>query len=119
MNRLALAALFLAAPLALAKAPVLPQLPPCMPLNELRLTNVIKGSPQIRYLNIFSARKHLAMKRKARSLVEKLPAAAAPPAATMKKPAKAQAAVKKKHKRVQVCKRRNTKRCTWWIWVTK
>lgn len=73
MKRAALIALCLLAGIAGAKAPAPVSLPPCVAIDELRLTNVVKGSPQIFYFNIFKARKHLRLKRKERSLVGKLP----------------------------------------------
>jgi hypothetical protein len=109
MKRLALIALFLLAPLALAKAPVPVNLPPCVAIDGLRMTHVVKGSPQIFYFNIFRARKYLTMKRKARSLVEKL-AVADQPAVTIKKAAVVKKkALRKKVGKVKGCKPGRTK----------
>lgn len=101
MKRATLAILFLAAPLALAgPGGPPPQLPPCMPVNLSQMSWVAKSEESLRVvpvympINIFKARAEL-------------------------KPKPAPVKATKKKKRVQFCKRRNSKRCTWWIWVTK
>lgn len=112
MTRLGLAILFLAAPLAFARPPAAPpQLPPCMPVDEMRMTHVVHV-PQ--WPNFLLLRKEVDQKFGGKSIIDKLPAAK--PAAV-----KVKVKVKKKLKRVQVCKRfsKKKKRCTWWIWVTK
>lgn len=108
MTRAALAALFLAAPLAFAgPGGPPPQLPPCMPVDEMRMTHVVHV-PQ--WPNFLLLRKEVDRKYGGKSIVEKLPAA---------KPAAVKA--KKKPKRVAVCKRfsKKKKRCTWLVWVAK
>lgn len=108
LARTGLAILCIAAPLAFAKpgGPE-PQLPPCMPVDEMRMTHVVHV-PQ--WPNFLLLRKEVDRKFGGKTILAKLPAAEP---ATIK--------AKKKPKRVQVCKRfsKKKKRCTWLIWVTK
>ena len=107
MKRAGLILLFLAAPLALAKpSGPPPQLPPCMPVSLAQMSWTAKSEEALRFvpvylpINIFKARAEVRPRKIVTLPPEKV-------------------TVTKKNKRVQVCKRRNSRRCTWWIWVTK
>ena len=83
-----------------------PQLPPCMPVSLAQMSWTAKSEEALRFvpvylpINIFKARVELKPKGAVTIPMKKV-------------------AVKKKGKRIQVCKRRNSRRCTWWIWVAK
>lgn len=105
MRRLALIALFLMAPLAMAKESAPPQLPPCMPVSEMRMTHVIRVPT---WPSIFSIRKDFRMRRAAKTIIEKLPVVA--PASTIRKVAVVKKkALRKRAGKVKGCKPGRTK----------
>lgn len=107
MRRALIPSLVILAAIALAgaaKGPPPPQLPPCMAISETHMLHVIRV-PE--FPNIFAARKQISMKRRAKTIIAKLPQA--PAVVTAAKPvvkiAKVQAAKKKAlRKRVKGCK---------------
>lgn len=103
MRRTALIILFLLAPIAVARPPGAPrQLPPCMPVDEMRMTHVVHV-PQ--WPNFLLLRKEVDRKYGGKTILEKLPA----PKPAIKVKAAKKKALQRKVARVKGCKPGRTK----------
>lgn len=105
MRRAVLIAFFLLAPLAIAKAPAPVNQPPCVAIDAMRMTHVVRVPT---WPNFLGLRKAVDLKFGGKSIMEKLPGEK-PKISADKSKATKQKAMRKKVAKVKGCKLGRTK----------